>query len=676
MRLALRGLSRLFRPDRPRPRSWPWRLAGALPAVLLSVLLTVTGLGFTGPGFTGPGAVAYAAPSAPAAPAPQIDVPAAPMGWASWNSLASQIDYDTIKAQVDALVSSGMAEAGYEYVNIDEGWWWGTRDSKGNITVDSQQWPGGMKAIADYIHSKGLKAGIYTDAGKNGCGYFYPTPPGTPPAPGSGSEGHYEQDLRAFQEWGFDYVKVDWCGGQDEGLDQEATYRSLSEANKAATAVTGRRLVLSLCEWGSGRPWNWAPGVGDLWRTSTDIIYWGQTPSATAMLSNFDQGLHPTAQHTGYYNDPDMLTVGMKGSNATLDRTHMSLWAISGAPLLAGNDLTTMTRETAANLTNPEVIAVDQDPRGLQGVKVAEDAAGLQVYAKVLSGTGQRAVLLLNRTSAAKPITARWTDLGLTGAAASVRDVWKRAPVGTHSGGYTATVPAGEAMLLTVSGTEAPGTTYQGTGSLTVTAKTAGLKLADLTYANGGTAPRTATLRVGGQYATTLALPPTGSATARRTVSVLLSLAKGANTVTLSGGPDTITVQDLPGTDGAEIIGAASGRCVDLDQNTITNGAQAQLWDCQGGQNQLFRLTSRNELTVYGSKCLGAEKDGTADGTKVVIGDCTGATGQKWQVNASGALVHQGSGRCLDAYDNGTGNGTRLVLWSCHNGSNQRWTLT
>ncbi|AGP57836.1 alpha-galactosidase [Streptomyces rapamycinicus NRRL 5491] len=551
-----RRLPRLSRPGRPRPR----RLAGAL----LAGLLTATGVGTVA--YAAPpadaAATADAAPAADAAAvktlaaAPQTDVPAAPMGWASWNSLASQIDYDTIKAQVDALVSAGMAEAGYEYVNIDEGWWWGTRDSKGDITVDTEQWPGGMKAIADYIHSKGLKAGIYTDAGKNGCGYFYPTPPGTPPAPGSGSEGHYEQDLRAFQEWGFDYVKVDWCGGQDEGLDQETSYRALSEANKAATAVTGRRLVLSLCEWGSGRPWNWAAGVGDLWRTSTDIIYWGQTPSPTAMLSNFDQGLHPTAQHTGYYNDPDMLMVGMKGSNATLDRTHMSLWAISGAPLLAGNDLTTMTRETAGTLTNPEVIAVDQDPRGLQGVKVAEDAAGLQVYAKVLSGTGKRAVLLLNRTSAAKPITARWTDLGLTGAAASVRDAWKRASVGSHSGGYTATVPAGEAMLLTVSGTEAPGISYQSTtGSFTVTAKTAGLKLADLTYANGDNTPRTATLRVGGQYATTLALPPTGSATARRTVSVLLSLAKGANTVTVSGGPDAISVQDLPGTDGAQIIG-------------------------------------------------------------------------------------------------------------------------
>ncbi|WP_246619033.1 alpha-galactosidase, partial [Streptomyces javensis] len=180
MRLVLRRLSRLSRPERPRPR----RLAGALLAALLTA---------TGAGFTGPGTVAYAAPSADAVPtadaapatgrtlaaAPQIDVPAAPMGWASWNSLASQIDYDTIKAQVDALVSSGMAEAGYEYVNIDEGWWWGTRDSKGNITVDTEQWPGGMKAIADYIHGKGLKAGIYTDAGKNGCGYFYPTPPGT-----------------------------------------------------------------------------------------------------------------------------------------------------------------------------------------------------------------------------------------------------------------------------------------------------------------------------------------------------------------------------------------------------------------------------------------------------------------------------------------------------------------
>ncbi|MFD1049018.1 glycoside hydrolase family 27 protein [Kibdelosporangium lantanae] len=142
-------------------------------------------------------------------------VTAPPMGWASWNSFAAQINYDVIRAQTDAIVSSGMKDAGYQYVNIDEGWWQGTRDSAGNITVDTREWPGGMAAIADYIHSKGLKAGIYTDAGRDGCGYYYPT--GRPAAPGSGSEGHYDQDFLQFSKWGFDFVKVDWCCGGADG---------------------------------------------------------------------------------------------------------------------------------------------------------------------------------------------------------------------------------------------------------------------------------------------------------------------------------------------------------------------------------------------------------------------------------------------------------------------------
>ena len=306
------------------------------------------------------------------------------------------------------------------YINIDEGWWQGTRDSAGNITVDEAEWPGGMKAIADYIHSKGLKAGIYTDAGKDGCGYYFPT--GRPAAPGSGSEGHYEQDMLAFSRWGFDFVKVDWCGGDAEGLDPKTTYQAISDAVAEATATTGRPLALSLCNWGYSNPWNWAPGMGPMWRTSTDIFFHGGTPSYSNVLTAFDRNMHPTAQHTGYYNDPDMMVVGMDGLTAAQNRSHMNLWAISGAPLLAGVDLTTLTTESTNILTNPEVIAVDQDPRGLQGVEVAEDTTGLQVYGKVLSGSGNRAVVLLNRTSTTQNMTVRWSDLGLTNASATVRD--------------------------------------------------------------------------------------------------------------------------------------------------------------------------------------------------------------------------------------------------------------
>ncbi|MFF4585537.1 RICIN domain-containing protein [Streptomyces sp. NPDC001388] len=609
------------------------------------------------------------------------------MGWASWNSFASSIDFDVIKQQTDALVSSGMAAAGYQYVNLDDGWWQGARASDGTITVDADLWPGGMKAVADYIHGKGLKAGIYTDAGKQGCGYYYPTT--RPAAPDTGMEGHYQQDLETFQRWGFDYVKIDWCGGQVEGLDQETTYKAIAAANEAATAVTGRGLVLSFCEWGSGRPWNWAAGHGDLWRTSTDVILWGQTPTTGMMLTNFDRGLHPAAQHTGYYNDPDMLMVGMNGLTAAQNRLHMGLWAVSGAPLLAGNNVATMSGTTRDILTNREVIAIDQDPRGLQGVKVAEDTRNLQVYGKVLAGTGRRAVLLLNRTSSAANITVRWADLGLTSATATVRNAWTGTDAGSHATGYTTGVPAGDAVLLTVSGTEAPGSAYEDTGTATtpdfsaVTAGTAGTKLVDITYANGGGTARKATLQVNGQYRQVVSFPPTGSATTYRTVSVLAHLAKGTNTVrfaAVSGGTapdiDAIRVQAVPGTDGVALVGTASNRCVGLEKNTITDGSQAILWDCFGGQNETFARTSRGELVVYGHKCLDADDNGTADGTKVIIWNCNDGANQKWTVHSDGTVTNDLSGLCLDADNAATANGTKLILWTCNGQANQKWTLS
>jgi hypothetical protein len=617
----------------------------------------------------------------------QTGVTPPPMGWASWNSFASSIDFGVIKEQTDALVSSGMAAAGYRYVNLDDGWWQGDRNSDGSIAVDASLWPNGMKAVADYIHSKGLKAGIYTDAGKQGCGYYYPTT--RPAAPNTGMEGHYQQDLQTFQSWGFDYVKIDWCGGQVEGLDPETTYKQIAAANEAATAVTGHKLVLSFCEWGSGLPWNWATGYGDLWRTSTDVIFWGQTPTTAKMLTNFDRALHPAAQHTGYYNDPDMLMTGMSGLSAAQNRLHMGLWAISGAPLLAGNNVATMSTTTRDILTNREMIAVDQDPRGLQGVKVAEDTRNLQVYGKVLAGTGKRAVLLLNRTSSAASMTVRWADLGLTTAAASVRNVWTGTNAGSFGSGYTTTVPAGDAVLLTVSGgTEAAGTTYEDTTTATtpaftgVTASAAGTKLVDITYANGGSTARKATIQVGGQYTYVVSFPPTGSSSTYRTVSVLAHLAKGTNTVrfaAVAGGTapdiDAIRVQNIPGTGGTALVGAASNRCVDLAKNTIANATQAQLWDCAGGQNQTFTHTTRDELVVYGNKCLDADGAGTANGTKVIIWDCTGGTNQQWTVHSDGTVTNNLSGLCLDASEAATANGTKLVLWTCNGQTNQKWTL-
>src|SRR6266567_4595912 len=351
----------------------------------------------------------------PQSPVRQIPVQPPPMGWSSWNSFSNSVNAQIVMDQAKALATSGLQKAGYEYVNIDEGWWLGKRDADGNIVVNDNAWPpvglndkpGDMSSIVHFIHHRGLKAGIYTDAGKDGCsmtpdlGFAYRD---------VGSGGHYEQDFLQFAKWGFDYVKVDWCGGDKENLDPAVQYAEIARAIARAEKITGHSLYFSICNWGKNSPWTWAPHVGgvaaDIWRTSGDIVdpivasgkNSARKASFDKMLGNFDQGIHPEAQHTGFYNDPDMMVVGMPGFSDTQDRAHFSLWAMSGAPLLVGADLTKLSPETLATLTNPAVLAIDQDALGLQAVKVSEPEKGLQVWAKPLSANGTRAVLLLNRT--------------------------------------------------------------------------------------------------------------------------------------------------------------------------------------------------------------------------------------------------------------------------------------
>ena len=208
-------------------------------------------------------------------------------------------------------------------------------------------------------------------------------------------------------------------------------------------------MVFSVCDWGNQSPWNWGPGMSTMWRTSQDIIYFGDQADLTRVLTNFDSAQHPTAQSPGHYNDPDMLIVGMPSFTAAQNRTHMALWAISGAPLLAGNNLMTMTSDTKSVLTNPEVIAIDQDPLAKQGTKLSGGATGLEIYNKVLSGTGRRAVLLLNRNASAATITVQFSDLGL-GATASVRNVWMGMDLGSKTTSYGTSVPSHDSVLLLV----------------------------------------------------------------------------------------------------------------------------------------------------------------------------------------------------------------------------------
>jgi hypothetical protein len=445
------------------------------------------------------------------------------------------------------MIASGMHKAGYQYINIDEGWWLGKRDAKGNIVVDPNAWPalapgeraGDMSNIVRYIHKLGLKAGIYTDAGRDGCGTF--SPDIGPGYPGEGSEGHYEQDFLQFSKWGFDYVKVDWCGGNRENLDPAVQYGEIARAITRAEGITGHHLFYSICNWGKQSPWTWASNVGgapaDIWRTSGDIVAPVVAGSKNAdrkasfkkMVSNFDQGIHPEAQHTGFYNDPDMMVIGMPGLNDDENRAHMSLWAISGAPLLVGADLTTLSNATLATLTNREVLAIDQDALGLQAVKVGEEAGGLEIWSKRLSKPGERAVLVLNRSDAGasiavSPVNVSWKDLGLAGSGATVRDPWTGKEVATFSGHYSTTVQHGDAVLLVVRGTE-PGSTRILPAAATKD-KTAAfeneqrfrftgpgcdepIEAIQISYRNPGASARYAELRSNEQTPTRIAFPPT-----------------------------------------------------------------------------------------------------------------------------------------------------------------------
>ena len=474
-----------------------------------------------------------------------------PMGWSSWNSFSNTVNSQVIVNQAKAMVASGLKKAGYQYVNIDEGWWLGNRDKKGNIVVEAGMWPalakgerdGDMSNIVRYIHSLGLKAGIYTDAGRNGCGTFFPDV--GPGYPGEGSEGHYDQDFLQFARWGFDYVKVDWCGGDKENLDPAVQYGEIARAITRAEAITGHRLFYSICNWGKQSPWTWAPNVGgspaNIWRTSGDIVdpivagtkNAGRRASFEKMLGNFDKGIHPEAQHTGFYNDPDMMVIGMPGLNDAENRAHMGLWAISGAPLIVGADLTGLSDATRSILTNPEVIAIDQDPLGLQAVKVHSEVNGIEVWSKWLSRPGERAIVLLNRTDAKAPVImapvdVRWKDLGLAGKSATVRDPWTGKDLGKFDDHYVATLQRGDVVLLVVKGTDEKWTSVAPASGQSFTIKTGNcdqpIVPVQILYRNPEAKAAYAELRVNGQMPTRIAFPPTGTEQAAVWLQVQMDL--------------------------------------------------------------------------------------------------------------------------------------------------------
>jgi len=357
-----------------------------------------------------------------------------PMGWNSWNKFACNVSESLIREAADALVSSGMKDAGYQYVVIDD-CWQVSRDAEGNIVPDPQRFAGGMKALADYIHSKGLKFGIYSDAGTGTC------------QKRPGSRGYEFQDARQYAAWGVDYLKYDWCNTSTQ--NSIASYSTMRDA----LAKSGRPIVFSICEWGSTKPWLWAKDVGNLWRTTGDIQDkwsvkrdWGG--NGVVQILDLQDGIEDAAG-PGHWNDPDMLEVGNGGMTATEYRAHFSLWCLMAAPLMAGNDIRNMTAEIRDILINKEVIAVDQDPLGYQGRRVKKDGEK-EVWSKQMAD-GSRAVVLLNRGASESEIRVAWTDIGYPDSLpAAVRDLWAHQDLDSHQGGFSAKVPSHGVVMITV----------------------------------------------------------------------------------------------------------------------------------------------------------------------------------------------------------------------------------
>jgi alpha-galactosidase len=356
-----------------------------------------------------------------------------PMGWNSWNKFQCDVSEKLIRSIADAIVSTGMKDAGYEYVVVDDCWQTG-RDREGNLLADPSRFPSGMKSLSDYIHGNGLKFGMYSDVGYQTCGGR------------TASRGHEFQDAETFAEWGVDYLKYDWC--HSENLDAKGAYTTMSDALKQ----TGRPIVFSMCEWGSNKPWLWATGIANLWRTTGDIHdCWDcKTEFETGFVLLLDRNVNLASfAGPGHWNDPDMLEVGNGGMTTAEYRSHFSLWSILAAPLIAGNDVRSMTPEIRQILTNSEVIAVDQDPLGEQGERSWKQG-DLEVWSRRLAD-GSRAVVLFNRGLKAARVTVGWEEIGYpSGLTADVRDLWEHREVGPQKGTYGATVESHSVVMVKI----------------------------------------------------------------------------------------------------------------------------------------------------------------------------------------------------------------------------------
>ncbi|MGZ3937969.1 MAG: glycoside hydrolase family 27 protein [Flavisolibacter sp.] len=372
--------------------------------------------------------------------------PTPPMGWNSWNTFQTNINEQLVKGIADVMVSSGMKDAGYTYLVLDDGWMAMQRDPKtGDLVPDPAKFPNGLKPVIDYVHSKGLKFGLYNCAGTKTCAGY----PGT--------RGYEYQDARFYASLGTDYLKFDWCN--TEGINAKEAYTTMSKALKAA----GRPIVFSLCEWGDHQPWRWAEPIGQLWRTTGDIAaqfdaikdYGNWHANGVMTIVDLQDTLRKYAG-PNHWNDPDMLEVG-NGLTPPQNRSHFSLWSMLAAPLIAGNDLRSMTEETRSVLTNKEVIAVNQDALGVQGFKYSVKDS-VQTWFKPLAN-GDWTICIVNRSSVPKPVEFNWQTENVTDTifhknldskiiTYKLRDLWSHKDAGNTKKPLKATIQPYDVLML------------------------------------------------------------------------------------------------------------------------------------------------------------------------------------------------------------------------------------
>ncbi|MGW2613441.1 glycoside hydrolase family 27 protein [Streptomyces sp. NPDC001500] len=549
---------RTLPPPLPSPRS---ALAVAFSVLLTTVIAPLLALGAAQPAAARPAlARPAAAPGNGLAQTPQ-------MGFNDWNAYGCNVSESLIKATAQAMHTNGMQAAGYQYVNIDDCWMTRTRDSGGRLVADPAKFPDGVKGTADYVHSLGLKLGIYEDAGTATCA-GYP-----------GSLGHETTDAQSFASWGVDYLKYDNCN--NTGAPARTRYTAMRDA----LAATGRPILYSLCNWGQDNVWTWGADVGNSWRTTGDI-----GPTFASMLSIFHSNVRLASYAgPGHWNDPDMLEVGNGSLTATESRSEFSLWAEMAAPLIAGTDIPSAGAATLSTLTNSRVIAVDQDPLGRQGVMVSS-SGGLDVLAKPLAG-GDVSVALFNETGSTATIATSAAAIGKTGASSyTLTDLWTGAS-STTSGAISASVPAHGTVMYRVAGGAGGGGGAEATGALHAvgagkcldvpnSGKAAGTGTV-IWSCNGG-ANQTWTHSTSGRLTVysggdQMCLDAYGNGTSPGTKVEIWPCNGQTNQQWTLSADGTVT-------------GVQSGLCLNVAGASTADGAPAELWTCNGARSEQWTL--------------------------------------------------------------------------------------